>query len=453
MKLYARCIACILLVGGYNTTYAQQFTDLEWYQYADSIRYLQDREIVKWYPDGSFGVDREINRAEMMKIILEASNTVFTGQWSDCFSDVTDQRYARYICYASSQKMIKWIGDNRFGPDNSVTIAEWLKIAINAFDYGITEWVGEYRYMPYLNLVHNNNIFSKYAIYPDTVMTRGQMAYLTHQLMLAKSWDRIMDSIRQVTSSGCGQTPPSSPLTELNLYGETRHFLTTIGKNYTSDSPAPLVIVFHGRTNSNADIRNYIKLDKTTQGDAIIVYPSGLPKWWPTRNRQNGGDKSNNLRDFALFDEIVNQFSQQYCINKDEIYVIWHSLGAWFTNTLACARGDVIRGMWSVWGSITRNDCAWPVASIIMHHPDDNLASFAWWVAARDRALKQNRCTTNTAPVWPTIGHCIEYECMSDAPVIRCPHTEDDTRWYYYPHTRPKFATPMIWDFWRWLEK
>jgi len=87
-----------------------------------------------------------------------------------------------------------------------------------------------------------------------------------------------MDSIRQVTSSGCGQTPPSSPLTELNLYGETRHFLTTIGKNYTSDSPAPLVIVFHGRTNSNADIRNYIKLDKTTQGDAIIVYPSGLPK-------------------------------------------------------------------------------------------------------------------------------------------------------------------------------
>ncbi|MBP7885154.1 hypothetical protein KAZ93_03255 [Patescibacteria group bacterium] len=34
--------------------------------------------------------------------------------------------------------------------------------------------------------MHNNNIFSKYALRPNTNMTRGQMAYFTHQLILQK---------------------------------------------------------------------------------------------------------------------------------------------------------------------------------------------------------------------------------------------------------------------------
>lgn len=453
MKQLARCIWLLLSAIVLDVGYAQQFTDISQSQYPNSIRYLQDQWVVEWYPDGSFGIHRDVTRAEMMKIVLEANNSLLSDQSANCFDDVTNQRFATYICYANENKMIKWIGNNMFGPDLPVTLAQWIKIATNAFTYGIVEWTWEYRYAPYLNFAHNNNIFSKYSVYPDAAMTREQVAYLIHQLMLAKSWDRIMDNIRQVASSGCNQTPPSSAPSEVNLDGVTRHILTSIGNKYQSDLPTALVIAFHGRTNSNDDLRKYLNLDKVTQQNAIIVYPSWLPEWWPTRNRQNGGDKSNNLRDFALFDEIVEQFSQQYCINKDEIYIIWHSLGAWFTNTLACTRGDVIRGMGSVWGSITRNDCAGPVASIIMHHPDDNLSSFAWGQNARESALVQNRCTNNSVAIWPTIWHCIEYECMPDAPVIRCPHTEDNTRWYYYPHTRPSFASPMIWDFWKGLEK
>jgi len=60
----------------------------------------------------------------------------------------------------------------------------------------------------------------------------------------------------------------------------------------------------------------------------------------------------------------------------DKIYVVGHSLGARFTNTLACARGDIIRAIGSVGGSITPNNCSGPVATIIMHNPKDNLASF-----------------------------------------------------------------------------
>jgi len=82
------------------------------------------------------------------------------------------------------------------------------------------------------------------------------------------------------------------------------------------------------------------------------------------------------LRDFAFFDAIVKFFGEEYCIDMDRIFVVGHSLGAWFTNSLACARGDVIRAIGSVGGGTTINDCSGPVAAIVMHHPEDALTDF-----------------------------------------------------------------------------
>lgn len=150
-----------------------------------------------------------------------------------------------------------------------------------------------------------------------------------------------------------------------------------------------------------------------------------------------------------MFDKIVEEFSNNYCINEDQIFVIWHSLWAWFTNSLACARGDIIRAIWSVGGSTTINNCAWPTAAIIMHNPADNLAWFEWGLTARNQLLTQNACdSSKTIPVWPTDWHCVKYtNCQNWAETIRCPHTENYTRGYYYPHSRPSFAGNMIWNF------
>jgi S-layer homology domain len=74
-----------------------------------------------------------------------------------------------------------------------------LKIAINVFGgLGIDEGDGNGWYQPYLERAHNNSIISKYAVYPDAPMTRGQMAYLTHQLILHQKDEREFDNIRDV---------------------------------------------------------------------------------------------------------------------------------------------------------------------------------------------------------------------------------------------------------------
>lgn len=68
-------------------------------------------------------------------------------------------------------------------------------------------------------------------------------------------------------------SPPEAPTTSV-VNGVTRSYLTTIGNEYEPKKSVPLIVAFHGRTNSNTMVRQYYKLDRVTQGEAIIIYPS-----------------------------------------------------------------------------------------------------------------------------------------------------------------------------------
>ncbi len=437
----------IILFGNFKYVSANSAKDIQNHKYRDSIQYLYDNWVVQWYPDGNFRPDREINRAEIMKIILEASIWSTFEESNDCFLDVKNERFAKYVCYAKSKNMVKWFDDGNFKPYQSVTIAEALKMWVEWFWKNVQSvWNWEPWYQGYLNFVHNNNIFSKYVVFPWKNMTRGEMAYLVHQLMLEKEGKIRFDNQRKSGSAGCGKEKPSKTPTSSVFNWVVRNYITVVWNKYNKNNPIKLIFAFHGRTNSNEMVRSYYWIEKETNGNAIIIYPSWLPEESSPRNRSNPWDKKSNLRDFALFDQILKDFEENYCIDKDQIFVVWHSLWARFTNSLSCARGDVIRAIWSVGWWTTINECSGPVASIIMQHPDDNLSPYREWVVARDQMLKQNSCGPETVPIWPEPLNCVKYtNCLSDAPVIWCPHSDStDSRWKYYPHTWPDNAWKEI---------
>jgi len=444
-------ILCLFVVFSSHTNAAGTLSDIQKNQYRESIQYLLDHWVVQWYPDGNFGPDREINRAEIMKIISISSTTGDIGSGSNCFPDVdSNDWFAPYVCYAKEHGIVKGYDDGMFKPNQNVAIVEGLKMGLETFliDVGNVKKDDAW-YQQYLEFVHNNNIFSKYSIAPTKNMSRGEMAYFIHQLMIQKEWIRPFTNIRTVASSGCGKQKPNSAPTESIINGQVRHYITDIGKNYDNNTPMKLIFAFHGRTNSNEQVREYYDMDEASQGNAIIIYPSWLPEEWPSRNRSSPGDKSYQLRDFALFDQVRKEFENNYCINKDEIFVVGHSLWAWFTNSLACTRGDVIRGIGSVGGGTTINKCTGTVAAMIMQNPADNLSSYAAWVSARDQLLRQNGCGTATVPIGPEGGNCVKYtNCFNDAPVIRCPYTTAvDSDGWYYPHMWPDYAGQEIRDF------
>jgi len=142
---------------------------------------------VEGYPDGTFGPNREITRAEIMKIILESSVDDI-GLGKNCFPDVRTEWFAKYACYAVDHGIVKGYTDGMFRPSQNVSFAEALKMALGSFDKNVGQANGnDAWYQPYFDFVHNNNIFSKYGLLPNKNITRGEMAYLVHQLMLEKA--------------------------------------------------------------------------------------------------------------------------------------------------------------------------------------------------------------------------------------------------------------------------
>jgi hypothetical protein len=80
--------------------------DISASKYRESIQYLVDRGVVQGYADGTFGPDREITRAEIMKIIVKSSIGDAMGSGSNCFTDVRNERFASYVCYAKDHNIV-----------------------------------------------------------------------------------------------------------------------------------------------------------------------------------------------------------------------------------------------------------------------------------------------------------------------------------------------------------
>ncbi len=137
--------------------------------YFKGIKYLQDNGIVNGYEDGTFKPHNEVNRAEMLKIVIEAKEipeanlAQYAGE--SCFQDVpADVWYTKYVCYAKAQG---WVGgyDNgkNFRPGASINTVEALKIVLeiwgieypqnpNIWYKGVVDRAAESNYIP-LNTV------------------------------------------------------------------------------------------------------------------------------------------------------------------------------------------------------------------------------------------------------------------------------------------------------------
>jgi len=114
---------------GQNNTPKSNFNDVSniaWF--APYVYKLQELEIIKGYSDNTYKPEKIVNRAEALKMILEASGEkVFTGKQS--FSDVpADAWFEPYVAYAFSQGIVKGISADSFNPEGKVTRGQVSKM-------------------------------------------------------------------------------------------------------------------------------------------------------------------------------------------------------------------------------------------------------------------------------------------------------------------------------------
>ena len=193
-----------------NTTIGAQaalpnavFTDVKSsHPYFKSIKYLKENNIVNGYTiDNSFKPEREIKRAELLKIILDGFEFEIAENYNIVFSDVAeDSWYAKYIATAARLGFVSGYSDGTFKPDQTINRIEFLKILFKSKDINVDPVVINNSYLdvdklewyaPYVQYSMKKNLFpmSGNKFYPNKGVTRGEAAEAVYRLLMVIEGD------------------------------------------------------------------------------------------------------------------------------------------------------------------------------------------------------------------------------------------------------------------------
>jgi poly(3-hydroxybutyrate) depolymerase len=230
-------------------------------------------------------------------------------------------------------------------------------------------------------------------------------------------------------SAGCGTATTGTGHFEriaVRVRDRDRTYHLRIPGSYDPDRAYPLVFRWHGRGGDG--LSGGLDIERSSGNEAIVVAADGLDKSW-----RAGAD------DLALFDTMLETIEKHYCVDRGRVYSYGFSAGAYFTNRLACERGDVLRASAAIAGGYAPGGpCTGKVASWFLHDVDDDTVPVTQGRAALQRALAANGCTAETVDRGEG---CVSYRGCGAAPVMWCQS-------YGYGHDiRGDFAPARVWKF------
>ncbi len=215
-----------------------------------AIDYLQRQGIIAGYPDGRFGPSLPINRAELLKILIEAlgiSPDMYTYQ--NCFPDVRTDWFARYVCYAKSQGWISGYPDGTFRPAQRVSDVEALKMLLEVrsmsvyatvySDPFVDVRVGEW-FTPYVARAKDLGLLeaNETSFYPGKALNRANVAELIFRaLSLSLTGQPTYTELVGQTAATLPFVRPGSVLPQASSSSSS----VTVSSNASSESPVLVV--------------------------------------------------------------------------------------------------------------------------------------------------------------------------------------------------------------------
>lgn len=163
-----------------------------------SLTFLQEKNTVKGYDDGTFKSEKEVNRAEFMKMLVSAVvQEEVSWAKGPCFRDLKgNEWYAKYICHGKEKEWIAGYPDGTCRPENTVNQAEMMKFITVAMAWDPAEVQSQTLpktanekewYAKYARLMIAKNILSENEINPEKLMTRKDVTLALFRAMLIDS--------------------------------------------------------------------------------------------------------------------------------------------------------------------------------------------------------------------------------------------------------------------------
>ncbi len=185
--------AFVAQAGSFNdvTSSGQNYT---------AIEYLVSSGTLEGYADGTFRPNQTINRAELMKVLVSGQGVEPDATlYQNCFSDVSNQWFAKYICYAKAQSWVDGYSDGTFRPGSVVNRVEAAKMISEAYGFAPIEsdesifddvrpsdW-----FSGYIQTLNRTGVIDAEAntYSPSNEMTRGLTSEYIFRVLVANSND------------------------------------------------------------------------------------------------------------------------------------------------------------------------------------------------------------------------------------------------------------------------
>jgi hypothetical protein len=152
-----------------------------------AIEYVADEGIVNGYGDGTFGPDDKINRADFVKILMEAvySDSEIDGcDPEHIFSDIiAGVYYADHVCIGANEGVVTGYDDGSFLPANNINFAEAAKVIVKGFDYDTSDYDDLEWYTEHVSYLQDNGAIPMSIGSLGDYLTRGEMAEIIYRLL------------------------------------------------------------------------------------------------------------------------------------------------------------------------------------------------------------------------------------------------------------------------------
>lgn len=296
------------------TTFA--YSDVpESYKYSDAINYVQEEGIVSGYEDGTFKPEQILNRAELLKIVIETyyNESDFDSFSSEkCFNDVSAGTwYTKYICFAKNEGFVSGYDGNVFKPGQSISFVEAVKIAMDVS--------GEYNFSSG-DLVHYGDEWYQGSVCSaaasayippdinsfDQYFSRGQMAEMAYRVLDLKEngfgYDRYVNWVTFDTIK-YGDNVEESVYTPVSLSDVNELYQFALGSD-VGDEPRNITGIVYN------DWYQYFEVFYSTADD-------GEDLSWGTTN-------------VDTYEDVVEFLNYQHPEDAEVIYDAWQARDSYF---------------------------------------------------------------------------------------------------------------------------
>ncbi|KAI0140408.1 carbohydrate esterase family 1 protein [Pestalotiopsis sp. NC0098] len=135
---------------------------------------------------------------------------------------------------------------------------------------------------------------------------------------------------QNISSAGCFNASASFSVGTSNETLSGRSYLLSIPSNYSLDTPAPLILSFHGGGQSPS---TQLDLDQLTNSDVnekyIVIYPEAIDEQWQVA-------PNSTTDDIGFVTDILDDIESTLCIDISQIYATGKSQGGGMAGLLAC---------------------------------------------------------------------------------------------------------------------